>query len=129
MSTYLFPGLVTVVCINPTHGCMSTSLSPGLVSVYDDQKFTQKLQEQLPYRPHIRPLYAPVKGESMAACPAPGGGPTAASAPTTRASLSSYPILPHVPAASLARDPNVVRKLELQNRFPEQTRGFYSYRN
>ena len=54
-------------------GCMWCA---GLVSVYDNQKFTDKLQAQLPYRPHIRPLYAPMKQATA----------------TPRGSLSSYPV-------------------------------------
>ncbi|XP_076471407.1 uncharacterized protein LOC143301187 [Babylonia areolata] len=97
------------------HGGSRFVFVDGLVSVYDDQKFTEKLQAQLPYRPHIRPLYAPFKGES------------AASAAPVRSSLPAYPILPQVPATSLGRDPNVARKLELQKRFPTQRRGFYGF--
>ncbi|KAK7475254.1 hypothetical protein BaRGS_00033485 [Batillaria attramentaria] len=85
----------------------------GLVSVYDDQKFTQKLQAQLPYRPHIRPLYANNTTEIA----------------TPRESLSKQALLPEVaPASSVIRDPNVRRKLELQDRFDRSRRGFYAFK-
>ncbi|KAL8584817.1 hypothetical protein ACOMHN_037522 [Nucella lapillus] len=100
------------------HGGSRFVFVDGLVSVYDDQKFTQKLQAQIPYRPHIRPLYAPYKGESTN---------SAAALPLVNASISAFSVLPQVPASAMGRDPNVLRKLELQKRFPDQRRGFYGF--
>ncbi|XP_070199797.1 uncharacterized protein [Littorina saxatilis] len=98
------------------HGGSRFVFVDGLVSVYDNQKFTERLQAQLPYRPHIKLLYAPLlkRGDE-----------------TPRGAMSSrYSVLPEVgiPAASMSRDPNVQRKMELQKQqCPTNRRGFYKF--
>jgi len=94
------------------HGGSRFVFVDGLVSVYDQQKFTEKLQAQLPYRPHIKPLYAPLKkGDALTA---------------PRQSFPALPVLPGLPpASSQLRDPDVGRKLGLQENFPTNRKGFY----
>ncbi|XP_025086643.1 uncharacterized protein LOC112559529 isoform X2 [Pomacea canaliculata] len=88
----------------------------GINSVYDTVNFTQELQSKQEKQEHLRAFYQPSEAMSPPAT-------SFAAAPKMDNLLK-----PTLPASSIMADPDIERKLLLQERFPTIRRGFYEYK-